>query len=182
MATFDDDSAKRIAQTVRYVESLQRNKFVPGDGAPRLVPPGFHARISGTDGNGKYSWKMQKISSGTYIDDVDGLSGTYSDETGYAQEALWGSKDVLPSAIVWMEPGYLEDIFVFAYTPGMCKATATEDVDGGTWASPGTGSASVPGGSITMYNPFTAQIADETTVGCGYIEGHWYAIAEDCGG
>jgi len=176
MTGFDRKSAERIAKVVGYVEGVIQNR-PPVRGAGAVFPPyGFWARISDTDGSAKYSWKAQKIGSdGTLTDDSDGASGNYSDETGYAVEALWHSVAVIVDEKVWMQPALSQDFLVFAYCPGVYKWTLTNTIGGQSGGSQTVGSQ-----TISLSNPYSSSIASGTIVTVGYEQGSWTIIGADC--
>lgn len=128
MGQFDKKSAERIGRVVGYVESVIRNQPARRGAGPVFPPYGFWARITDSDGAGKYSWQMQTINAdGTLSDDDDGRSGSHEDDAGYAVSAS-GDHHVENDSVVWMVPALSQDFLVFGGSAGGSSMSVKEGV------------------------------------------------------
>ncbi|WP_254510425.1 hypothetical protein [Anatilimnocola floriformis] len=154
MATFNDQSARRIAKAVRIVEKLTKNKgglrrpLHGGEG-------GFWAKI-GEREDKRYSWKQVHAVDDDKLeeDEENFASGDKDEETGYAIEAM-EKKDVPEDSIVWLQPGITKDYYVFKYSdavPGLIRFQLQEDLTLGGHAR------AIP---LKLSHPSSSYIADD---------------------
>jgi hypothetical protein len=179
MAQFDRKSAERIGRVVGYVEGMLRSEPAGRRATPIFPPMDFLGKITDSDHEGKYSWTMQAVQSdGTLADDDGGRSGDYEDETGFARESLWQSKDVPIGSIVRLRPALGQDFLIFDYNGAAIYVLLSEDLlEGGSVDA----TVSVGGnGTVKVHSTFTDQIDSGTFTWCVYGGGKWWANAEDC--
>lgn len=113
-ANFTEDSAKRIANTVRAYENSPLFKAALRKKAPVITNEGFWAIITDTDDAGKYSWTaLEPQSDGSLSSNSDWGSGSHSDSEGYAVNAE-GRDDIQDDAIVWLTPARGQDYYLFS--------------------------------------------------------------------
>lgn len=192
--TFTKNAAERTKKAVLTVEreySSTAGEQRKGKGAPFT---GFWAKItSSTLNNKKYSWeKLEAKDNQTFASRTDWGTGDNTKDTGYAVEVN-ESKYVLKDSIVWLEPAFGQDYFVFQYNPGVRLAktggAAIAAVSGNTLGSATVSVWKVANGvrfdtnlDIKAFNTSESEIAEETFVHITYntIDGIWYVTWEDC--
>lgn len=192
-ARFTESDAKRVAQVTRYVERVSRNDPKIGK-KPRNLPYGFFAKITGTDGSGKYSWQALEPQATSH--DMTGNDewghGSHTDGTNYAIESE-GSKYVLKDSVVWLEGARNKDCFIFDYGPGLVTGTSDGTIGTRSGSTPGTGNVIVDSfdiatesfdgtrDSIKVFSPFTQEVPDGKYVELTYGQGVWWVSGADCG-
>ena len=192
--TFTKNAAERTKKAVLTVEreySSTAGEQRKGKGAPFT---GFWAKItSSTLNNKKYSWeKLEAKDNQTFASRTDWGTGDNTKDTGYAVEVN-ESKYVLKDSIVWLEPAFGQDYFVFQYNPGVRLAktggAAIAAVSGDTLGSATVSVWKVVNGvrsdtnlDIKAFNTSESEIAEDTFVHITYntIDGIWYVTWEDC--
>lgn len=193
--TFTKNAAERTKKAVITVEreySSTAGEQRRGTGAPFT---GFWAKItSSTLNNKKYSWeKLEAKDNQTFASKTDWGTGDNTKDTGFAVEVN-ESKYVLKDSIVWLEPAFGQDYFVFQYNPGVRLAkTGSTEVDAATDTTLGYANVSVfkvANGSrtdtnldIRAYNSASDTIKADTWIQITYdvIDAIWLITAEDCG-
>ena len=199
---FNEEGARRLVQSTIAEERRTKNHQGRQRRPPRLSPDGRWAKIIHNGTDGKYSWVAVKLNDdGEWEEDSDWGEGTYSDETGFAQEARFKSKWVLEDSIVWLEPAPEQDYYEFSYSPGthVAKLAAGESISGRTSGTPGSGTVTLQkvtgespsfedGEELTVYNPFSTIETEEDSEEDLWIEidfgagGFWWVTAVDCPG
>jgi hypothetical protein len=186
---FDIDSAKRIAEATRYVESMMKNPQLNPGVAPRPSEQGFWAKITDrNDSNGNYGWTAMGATDDdspyALQEETDWPQGTT--EENYAVEAN-DSKVVLKGSYVWMVPAKSNDYYIFYYSPGIkvasIEGTSISSTSSGNVTTESIGDDSPDPDTIEAYN-FSSQTlkSEDGKVLITYSEtdARWIITAQDC--
>jgi hypothetical protein len=188
------DAAKRTRDAVqgweREFASLAGEHRV-SKGAPYT---GFFAKITeNAFDSKKYSWeKLEAKDDNTFANNTEWGKGDRTKDDGYAVEVN-GSKFVLKDSIVWLEPAFGQDYYVFQYSPGKRVAkTEGTDIAGMSGNTYGFSTVSVYKNvngvrtdtmeDVKVYNTSTESVAADTYIHIMYsvIDACWFIDWEQC--
>lgn len=181
-------TAKKVLKTIEIVARQQKN---PDQTIPRTRVPtmGFFARITGSDGTGRYSWEA--VNFNEYGDmTASSYTGDYADSTGHAVE-LHRSKDVLTGHVVEFKGARTVNVFQFAYAPGVVPGITSSVITARSGNTPGSGTMQVEqvdattgdlelGQTITIHNSTDSTGETGKRAHATFGEGRWWWTLEAC--
>ncbi len=196
MVGFNREGASRIVDAVRQVERSSQTKTPPSKRQSQSTPAGRWARLTESDGAGKYSWVALKPSSSGLTDEPKWGSGGYSSETGFAK-AIDGTADAIIQDIVWLLPAAGEDYFYFDYKPDVkfAKLEAGDEITGRYQYETGSGDVLIQkydhatkqlidhpdhNDTIRVRNSFTSSVEGPRYIQINYSAKSWFVTAADC--
>ena len=114
------EAAQRMANATIVVERQLKSSPVQPRRSGGGTFVGFWAKITDKESDGpKCSWKrMEAKDDHTFEENENWGKGNFAEDTGWAIE-ISESKYVLKDSIVWLEPAFNQDYFIFRYTPGV---------------------------------------------------------------
>lgn len=191
------EAYQRFANATLIIERKPRSGPVETRGG-RTSFVGFWAKITDKESDGpKCSWKrMEPKDDHTFEENEDWGKGNFAEDTGWAIE-ISNSKYVLKDSIVWLEPAFNQDYYVFRYTPGVRIAkTGDDDIpERNDSDKPGSGDVTIwkydkdtdkliaTTQKVKAFNAMSSSIASDRFVQITFSEeGYWWITAEDCAG
>lgn len=183
--TFSEENAKRIARVVEEIERTPKRIQPPVEDQPRR---GFWAKITGTDGSGRYSWDAVSINA-SFDYTAEPFSGDATASAGFAIET-GGSEIVATDSIVFLEHSGSQPCWQFTVVPNLVYATLDSQLNTGSFTTAtyyiGTPTGLIQGSdTIVVYAPplwsgdnLSAGSIVECTFSPAY--GRWYVTGYRC--
>ncbi|PQO33159.1 hypothetical protein C5Y96_09880 [Blastopirellula marina] len=99
---------------IRYVERMMKNGVTGGKGRRGKGSDGFWAKITGTNGEGRYSWVALKIVNGNFVEAPEWGQGSHLNDEAFAAEKNQ-SKQVPIGSVVWLRLAVDAYVYLFEH-------------------------------------------------------------------
>jgi len=187
MVGFSKQDAERVATSTKVVEGMYKTRPKQAK-LKRPLAEAFFAKITDTDGSGKYSWEAVSYDSTNEEpqDEEDWGKAEHSDDELYAVEKNWSDQvPVDTDEIVYLtfansKANYY--VFDFGSPVRTGKASGTIPASGqGKWdIRKWSGSSWQTKDELDCVNPFNATISSGYPIQCVYDNGTWVVVSAGC--